>query len=403
MRALNMGASFAGKIGLKVGDLDQRSLLESARRQSGLDDWGGDHFIEPLERLLADFESRPITALAQASVRGVALKNLTNRLYLTEHFRAHPELNNVPIERPVFVIGFPRTGTTLLQDLLSQAPGCRALPFWELVTPVPVSEDSGRDRHLRMKDAQRKLDVTYLVAPELVEVHETRAETYEECWPLLANSFSVPNWELTSRCTSYGPWLLEQDLVPAYREYKQCLQVITARTPGKRLVLKCPDHLAALDALLEVFPDACIVWTHRDPVDCIASYCSMVSIGWRILYGRFDPKEIGPVMQDALLRWVERAMQVRAHLGEDRIFDVGFDHLVANPPEVIAQIAARFDLAQRSPAQVSADLDRVRAVEKGRHVYSVGRYGIDPVQVHERYRAYTDRFNVRVRPSSEWT
>jgi hypothetical protein len=98
---------------------------------------------------------------------------------------------------------------------------------------------------------------------------------------------------------------------------------------------------------------------------------------------------------------MERAMEVRDRLGEDRILDVGFDHLVANPPEVIAQIAARFDLAQRSPAQVSEDLVRVRAVEKGRHVYSVPRYGINPVQVHDRFRAYTDRFNVRVQPSSE--
>ena len=99
-----------------------------------------------------------------------------------------------------------------------------------------------------------------------VGFHEIRAETHEECWPLLANSFTVPNWEMSSRWTEYGRWLLTYDLVPTYQEYKQCLQVMADRTPGKGFVLKCPDHLSVLDSLLEVFPDACIVWTHRDPV-----------------------------------------------------------------------------------------------------------------------------------------
>ncbi len=400
IRALSMGASVIQKLGLPFGKLDEASLLEGARRATGLDDWGGEHFLEPMRRLLADVDSQGLTALARISTREVALKNLTNRLYLTEHFRKHPELNQIPVDRPVFILGFPRTGTTLLQNLLSLSDQRRALPFWEIATPVPVSEDPAEDLRLRIRDINRKLGVAYFVVPEMEFVHEIRAETHEECWPLLANSFTVPNWEMSSRWTEYGRWLLSYDLVPTYQEYKQCLQVMADRTPGTGFVLKCPDHLSTLDSLLEVFPDACIVWTHRDPVDCIASYCSMVSLNWRLLYGRYDPMEIGPYIADRFLTWVERAMEVRDRVGPERFFDVDFTGLVADPVDVVNQIVAHFGLADIPGAEMERYLSRERSDERGKHVYSVARYGIAPGSVHDQFQDYIQRFSIPVRSAA---
>ncbi len=397
IRALSMGASMVNRLGLPFGKIDEASLLQSARRATGLDDWGGEYFLEPMRRLLADVESGGITALARISTRDVALKHLTNRLELTEQFRKHPELNDLAIERPLFILGFPRTGTTLLQNLLGLDTQRRALPFWEIATPVPVCEDPAEDKRRRVKDINRKLDVAYFVVPEMEQVHEIRAETFEECWPLLANSFTVPNWEMSSRWTNYGSWLLDHDMVPAYQEYKQCLQVMTQRVPGTNLVLKCPDHLATLDALLEVFPDACIVWTHRDPVDCIASYCSMVSLNWRLLYGRYDPKEIGGYITDRFLRWVERAMEVRDKVGSERFFDVDFGSLVANPVAVVDGISEHFGLAPISSEAIEGYLSTERSDERGKHVYSVGRYGVDPDHVHDIFQDYIQRFSIPVR------
>ena len=403
IRALSAVASVGEKIGLPFGQLEETSMLAAARSATGLQDMGGDHFVAPMRQLIANLEKRELTALGKVSTRAIALKHLTNRLCLTEHFRQHPTLKDLPIERPVFILGFPRTGTTLAQDLLAKAPGSRALQFWELATPVPVSEDEGRDRHLRTKDAQQKLDVTYRVAPELMQVHETRTDTLEECWPLLANSFSAANWEMSMGCTDYGGWLLEQDLVPAYQDYKRSLQVLASNSPGRRLVLKCPDHLATLDALLEVFPDACLVWTHRDPVDCIASYCSMVSIGWRVVFGKYHPLEIGPVVHDGFLRWVTRAMAVRDRVGEDRFFDVNFEDFTASPAATIEAMAEHCGMPGRSASEVAADMARGRSDEKGKHVYSVPRYGIDPDAVHRSFAEYIERFSVTTRNSEAYT
>jgi len=405
VRALSMGASLLPRLGLPYGKLDEASLLAGARRMTGLEDWGGEHFVEPLRRLLHEVEQSGFTGLARFSAREVLVKHLSNRLCLTEHLRQHPALNQLPIDRPVFILGFPRTGTTALQSLLCQIPGYRALPFWEIVTPVPMAEDPEADRRMRIKDAQRKLDVAYFVVPELAKLHEIGAETYEECWPLLANSFSVPNWEMTQRLPEYGRWLREQDMVPVYREYKQCLQVMGDRTQGTRFVLKCPDHLSSLDALLEVFPDACIVWTHRDPVDCIASYCSMVSLNWRLLYGRYDPEELGPFVSERFLAWVQRAMDVRARVGDDRFVDVDLQQVNVDPAGVVGRIVSGFELPEVPLAQVEQTVGTPRADDPGQHVYSVARYGIDSAWVHDAFGDYIQRFSIPMRRPEEktWT
>ena len=400
VQALNLGASLLHALGLPVARLDEASLLASARRSTGLSDWGGEHFLAPMKQLIANLERRGITPLGRISARGVALKHLTNRLCLQAYLQDRPEVAARSIERPIFILGFPRTGTTLVQDLLSQAPQARALQFWELATPVPVHADPERDRQLREQDVGFKLNVTYRVAPELERVHETRTDTLEECWPLLANSFSTANWEMSMGLTEYGAWLDTQDLVPAYRDYRRALQVLTARKPG-RLVLKCPDHLSHIDALIKVFPDAQFVWTHRDPVDCIASYCSMVSIGWRVLFGGFDPLEIGPVVQGGFHRWVSRAMAVRDRIGEERFIDVDFDSLVASPAQTVSAVAARCGLPGRDVDSVREDLERDRSDERGKHVYSVPRYGLSRADVHTQFAAYIERFGLNKSESVE--
>jgi len=401
IRALNTAVSISQRIGLPLGKLDEASLLDAARKSTGLDDWGGEHFLEPMRQLLADVEQQGITPLARVSTRDLALKHLCNRLQLTQHFKKYPELNEIAIERPVFILGFPRTGTTLLQNLMSLDPHRRALPFWEIATPVPVNDNAELDVRQRIKEINRKLAVAYFAVPEMALVHEIRAESFEECWPLLGNSFTVPNWAMSSRWSGYGDWLLNYDLVPSYREYKQCLQVMAQRVPNLGFVLKCPDHLWHVDALLEVFPDACIIWTHRDPVDCIASYCSMVSLNWRLLYGQYDPLEIGQHITERFLTGVRRAMSVRDRIGPERFFDVDFRSLVQNPEHVVRQIVNHFGLADIDNDQIGDYLGKKRLDGRGKHVYSVERYGLQPDRIHAQYKDYIDRFSIPVRGAAE--
>jgi hypothetical protein len=254
-----------------------------------------------------------------------------------------------------------------------------------------------KDKKARIKAANGKLRVAYWVVPEMAEVHEIRATTLEECWPLLANGFTVIAWDMGSGWRTYGKWLLNHDMVSSYREYKQCLQIMAQRQPESGFVLKCPDHLWFVDALVDVFPDAAIVWTHRDPVDSIASYCSLISLNWRLMYGSFDPHEIGRHIEDRFLSGIQRALAARDRLGEDCFYDVDFVQLCDDPCSVLDGISNHFGISSISPESVDGYLGTKRKDAKGKHKYSVERYGLDAKRIHERYAEYIDRFQIPLR------
>jgi hypothetical protein len=396
MKMLNAGASVLHRLGFPFGQLGEASLLEGARKATGLDDWGGEHFLEPLRVMLEDVEASGLTPLARISTRDIGVHCLSNRLRLTDYFKRHPHVNEVQIERPLFILGFPRTGTTVLQNLMALDEDRRALPFWEIMNPVPLHADPAKDQQARIKAANNKLRVAYWVLPEMAAVHEIRAESYEECWPLLANGFTVLAWDMGSGWRNYGRWLLGHGMTDSYREYKQCLQVMSQRRPESGYVLKCPDHLWFVDSVMDVFPDACVVWTHRDPVASIASYCSLISLNWRLMYGKFDPIEIGQHIEERFLTGVERAMAARDKLGEDHFYDVDFQQLCDDPHKVIHGITQHFGLTPISDDAIGTYLSTKRDDARGQHRYTAKRYGLNPERIYERYRTYIERFNIPI-------
>ena len=396
LKVLNSVVAAMHRLGLPFSQLGEASLLEAARRSTGLEDWGGEHFLEPLRVMLDDVESSDLTSLARISTRDIGIQCLSNRLRLTDYFKRHPHVNDHPIERPVFILGFPRTGTTVLQNLLALDKERRALPFWEIMNPVPFHEDPEKDEAARIRAANAKLRIAYWVLPEMADVHEIRAHTLEECWPLLANAFTVMAWDMGSGWRTYGQWLLGHDMAESYREYKQCLQVMAQREPESGFVLKCPDHLWFIDSLLEVFPDACIVWTHRDPYDSIGSYSSLISLNWRLMYGRFDPRDVGAHVQDRFLNGIQRALAVRERVGEDRFYDVDFVNLCQDPTSVVDGITNHFGLRPIEHDQVHGYLGKKRQDARGKHKYDAGRYGVDRAEVYNEYQDYIDRFKIPV-------
>ena len=392
-------AGAASAMGLTLGDLDPDGLIRAACKAEGLDDMGDPSFRIGLERLVRNIDESNFSHFARILTRQTCIHALRNRLRCEAYIKKHPEVLEIPIERPLFVLGFPRTGTTLLQNLIGQASDRRALRFWELNSPTPLHSDAERDQKRRIAAAERVLQAAYFIAPEMGAVHEVRADTVEECWPLFFNNFSVMNYDLQSGLTDYGAWLLAQDMTGPYGWYKRQLQVMQHHRPGKRLILKCPEHLWFLDALFDVFPDACVVWTHRDPYASVASYCSMISIAWRMLYGRFDPHVVGQHIEDRFLGGVTRAMEARTRLDrEANFFDVSFPALVTDPKQVVRDIYDRFNLptdAQFDDAMTNW-LESKRADKRGAHKYSADRYGLDKAALHERYRGYIDRFDIEV-------
>ena len=339
------------------------------------------------------------TPLARAFIRAVCLRSVVHRLKIEQWWKEHPEAADIPIERPIFVLGFPRTGTTVLQNMLQQAPHRRAPQFWELTSPIPWHADLERDRTARIKRAEGDLRLAYRIVPEMGEVHEVRATTAEECWPLLGNTLAVVNFDICHGLREYGTWLMTYDMEWAYREYRRMLQMLLWRLPAKQLVLKCPEHLWELEPLLKVFPDACIVWSHREPSDCIASYSSMISLSRRTLQGRIDPLEIGPHIAERFHVGVTRAMAARDALGdESRFFDVDFFDLVGDQVGMVQRIERYFDLHPTDPALFERWLNRERADGRGKHRYDPAMWGIERDAIHAQFADYIERFGITLSP-----
>lgn len=396
VRVLEALASGLLRAGLPLGNLEVPSILAAARRRTGLTDWGDDGFRVPMSRLLEEADAAEITALARIMLRQGAITAVANRLRLHAFVARNPEVLSIPIEKPLFILGFPRTGTTLLQNLLTLDEGERALQFWELIAPVPTHEDLERSRRRRMGSARAILAMAYFVAPEQRVIHEIRADSPEECWPLFQNRFSALNNDLATGFTGFGDWLLAQDMVPAYRDYRLHLQVLAHQQRTHRFVLKCPEHLWFLDALLRVFPDAGIVWTHRDPVDSVASYCSLVSLQMRNFYGKVDRERLGAHVARRFQQGVERAMAARARHPEARVYDVDFHTLVADPPETVRRIKEWHGMEHdaASDARVGAWVGEEREDGKGSHVYGTARYGLDADDLRRRFAPYIERFEI---------
>lgn len=401
LRLANAAARVGEWVGVPVGRIDLDSIVDAARRATGLTDWGDEAFLEPMARVVQVVqEAEGLTPLARIVLRQTWIRALSNRLWLREHLRRHPTAVGHGVKRPIFVLGFPRTGTTLLQNLLALEPGRRGLQFWELITPVPVHEDRAVDEATRKRLVRRMLDVALIAAPEMQQVHAIYEDSLEECWPLFANSFSVLNWDLQSGLDGYGDWLLSSwDMHGPYAEYRTWLELLTHQRTAEQLVLKCPEHLWFLDPLLDTFPDACIVWTHRDPFDTIASYCSLMSLQWRTLYGHIDRPRIGAYMTGRLHGGVSRAMQAREGRDPARFFDVRFHELVADPADVLRRLSDHFGLAlpPEQEQRVAAYLSQKRSDDRGQHRYDPNDYGLRAEAVHERFADYLRRFDIPTR------
>lgn len=396
---LNFASGIACRMGL-AGNLHEEHIIRTAMRRTGLQTFDDYDFYPAFRQIIRHAKTLPLTALGRINAQQGLVKGISNRLEINAYFQQNPGARDHKIERPIFILGFPRTGTTLLQNLMGLSPERRALQLWELVSPIPVHADPQIDEKRRMRSAKVLLSLAYLIAPEMKFVHQIGPTTYEECWPLFFNTFSVMNYDLQANLPAFGDWLMTTDMVAPYRDYRRQLQIIAQRDPGRSLILKCPEHLWFLDALLTVFPDACIVWTHRDPLASIASYCSLISLNHRMLFGRIDQKAIGENITDRFLLGVERAMATRAkHNKEDQFFDVDFVDLVNDPATMVRRIHDHFDLpyADTMHQDIQQWLNNDRADKKGRHRYSADVYGLNAAEIDRRYANYIEQFQIPCR------
>jgi len=359
--------------------LSEGALLRVARRRSGLEDADLEPVRAPLEALLADFAEHPLSELGRVAVFEALALALENRLRTTAQLAAHPELRARPLPRPLVIVGLHRSGTTLLQNLLALGPGRRAPAFWELLRPAPAPG--------RRTAARRALWLSRLLAPEMRAIHPVTLDGPEECWTLLGNSLHVVSYALHFALPRYAAWLAADDGRQAYRELALQLRLVEQAQPPQPLVLKCPEHLWRLDALLAAFPDAGVVWTHRDPQRCVPSYASLSATNLRTLSGRVRRADVGPRITRGLAEGVDRALAARARLDPARFVDVSYAELVRDPQGAVARICAAFEhpFGDAHREGIARWLERHPAP---RHRCPPATFGVDPEAVDAAFAGY---------------
>ena len=399
IKALNRAGGALRCLGWNWPSLAPHELLDAAQRRAGSNDFGGDGFLEGMEVLLDSVEREAeLSTLGRLSCRETLIRYLTNRLRFTEYRAQHPELARESIERPIFIVGLPRTGTTILFNLLSQGIGNRPPLSWEVEWPVPPPESATYETDPRIKDAEKLFADLDRVIPTLPAIHEFGALLPQECVPIGAHEFLSIQFFTTFHVPSYQAWLDRQSMLPAYRFHRKFLQHLQSKHMKERWVLKSPAHLPALDDLLEVYPDALIIHTHRDPANVVPSLSSLCYAFRCMSSDSVDPARIGRNVMDVWSEYLRRAVEARRrHRDKPRqFFDVYFQDTLSDAVEVLRRAYEHFGLEF-----TDASHDRMRAFlaanprgSRGLHRYVREDFDIDLGEIRERFSDYCREFDV---------
>lgn len=366
--------------------MDVTALEAAAVEATGLEDFGAPSYREGLEvyvdSLTREARLNEVGALA---LEANLVANLRNRLRVVDWRATHPEVADEAVVTPLFVIGLPRTGTTLLSALLAEDPRRRALRRWESGDPVPPPEAATFTTDPRIEATRIAGEMLDTLNPGFKAIHHEPAEGPTECVTLLGQHFTSLLWETVANVPSYGEWLLAANQHDAYAHHHDVLQLLQSRAPG-RWSLKSPHHGLALDTLLGRYPDARIVVTHRDPVPVVGSLCSLA----RSLSGTFTDADhtayIASHWLDVAEQIVNRTADARVRHPEAEFLDVDYQDLLTQPLAVVARIYA-FDGMELTPeveARFQAYLDDNEQGKFGRHTYSLEDFGLHADEIRER-------------------
>ena len=380
--------------------LEMDPLFEAASAGTGLNDFGSTDFREPLGVLLQSLENEAaMSPMGRILARGDILNLLENRLYLTEAHRAHPEMRAQGIEKPVFIVGLPRSGTSILHELLAQDPRLRAPLSWEAHSPWPSPGAEPETEENRIQRADEVFTFWNELVPEYKTMHEMGARIPCECIWLTAHSFRSEEFLGRNQVPSYGGWLATADLGPAYRIHRQLLELLQWKQPTPRWLLKAPSHMLALAPLLAEYPDARIIQTHRDPLQIMGSSVNILKALWWMRSEEVDPELIqASFAGEGLAARLFAALDYRDGGENDpgQFRDVRFSDLMEDPIATLNSVYEWHEM-DLSPEIEKTMLDYLQAKPRGKHgkhEYTFSELGLDLETERGRFLDYQARFNV---------
>jgi len=398
---LNAVSHLALNDGRSMIKLDRGSLLGESFRLTGLEDFGDTSFLTPLDILLRSFEEdAELNLIGRITVHSEILRILCNLLYMQRDRLAFPGIQQEEIRQPIFITGLPRSGTTFLHALLAQDPACRAPQVWEVMRPSPPPETATYRSDPRIDLTRRELSWIDVLMPGFEKCHTIEARLPQECISMTDHSFLSYVFESMYFVSSYRSWHDRQDKRPAYDCHRRFLQHLQWRCPGTHWVLKAPSHLMALPSLFEVYPDAQVVVTHRDPLKILPSCASFA----RVLRAPFTtrPIDLGVLGAEVSRRWSDSAKTLtQLHSGDkelrSRFFDVGYPDLIRDPMSVVYRIYAHFDreLSGEAERAMRTFVEQNPKDKNGTHRYSLEEFGLDPETEIRNFADYTKFFGIR--------
>ncbi len=362
-------------------------LLAEASRQSALDDFGEMDFLAPMRVLIREFDAGAHSDLfGRQLFAHMLVGSLRNRLALRQAGRDNPQLTRQPIESPVVILGLPRTGTTLLQGLLASVASLRTPLRWETeLAAVPSSPTDRSGIDARIKRTQNDVDFATWLSPRLPDAHPAGALLPEECNPLMMTAFRSLLYATLFPCPDYQDFLYETRFAHAYDWHKLHLQLLAHGNPPRTWLLKCPAHMASIGELLRVYPDARVVFTHRNPEESVPSMCALAARLRKVVAPALDRDQIGREFMRNLA-----AMENAAHAVRDdwpasapRFLDVRYRDLLAEPANIVRTILRHFGLPEEGDLDVRmGQYLRANHQERRRaHRYSLSEFGLRELEI----------------------
>lgn len=383
-----------------AGGLTAASLVEGAAAETGLVDLGEDTWQEGLDRLVHALRTEADLNEVGTQVAASQLRDhLKSRLWVTDWHRRHPEIGRADIAGPVVVLGQPRTGTTILFDLLAQDPRFRAPLTWEVANPHPPPETATFDTDPRIELAAVASAVSEAIIPGFQAIHPSGPQRAQECVSITAGDFRSLLFSTVFHVPSYTRWLLwDADMAPAYRYHRMFLQLLQWHYPAEPWLLKTPGHQWCLPALLDEYPDATLVYTHRDPLKVIASTASLTAHLQRLASDHTSVPVLGAEWADYLVEGNNRSVDAREDrvVAPGRAVDITFGAFMTEPFDTVSAVYDRLglELTPSVEARMRAFLADNPSDKHGVHAYTFSATGLDERATRRRTARYEEYFHV---------
>ena len=375
-------------------------VIAAASAKTGLTEIGDRSVLEGLERLLKAYaEEARFTTRGSQMAHGFVVDQMATRMRYEDWLARNPELLERPVEAPVFVFGLPRTGTTLIINLLAADPATRSFVRWEIAEPLPPARPEEIHAGPRFEAETAKGLMAKQYVPHIAAIHWEDADSPTECQFLMTPSFAAQVYEAQADIPSWRQWFLhEADYMPAFRFHKRILQVLQ-QNAGGRWTLKNPWHPLFLNELTTVYPDARLVMTHRDPAEVVGSSCSLIKHVRAMYSDDVDLKGIGASFMDTFRVMIERAGAFKAKHGAGSIHDVQYVDTVRDPMGTVRKIydALNLDYTPEAQAGMQAFMDNNPKGKHGKHEYDLAEYGLSVDGVREYFKSYIEDYDIPVK------